>query len=115
MSNIPDISHLTSVELRQVISTAERLIDSKIKQEREAARKAAEDAIKSFGFTLEDIFGNPMRAAPATRKRGESVGVPKFRNPENKDETWTGRGRKPRWFAALDAEGQELARLAADD
>lgn len=114
MSNIPDLSNLTSADLRQVIATAERLIDSKIKQERENARRKAEEVIRELGFTPDDLFGFPTRTA-ATRKRGESVGAPKFRNPENAAETWTGRGRKPRWFAALDAEGQELARLAADD
>ena len=111
MSNIPDLSNLTSVELRQVIATAERLIDSKIKQERETARKAAEDAIKGLGFTLEDLFGNPMRTAPATRKRGESVGVPKYAHPENSELTWTGRGRKPKWFEELSEEQRRDAEI----
>lgn len=111
MSNIPDLSNLTSAELRQVIATAERLIDSKIRQERENARKAAEDAIKGLGFTLEDLFGNPSRPAPATRKRGGPVGVAKYAHPENSELTWTGRGRKPRWFEALSEEQRRNAEV----
>lgn len=112
MSNIPDLSNLTSAELRQVIATAERLIDTKIRQERENARKAAEDVIRGLGFTLEDLFGNPSRAAGATRKRGESVGVAKYAHPENPELTWTGRGRKPKWFEELDEDGRELAKIS---
>jgi DNA-binding protein H-NS len=34
--------------------------------------------------------------------RGGRMGpvAPKYRNPENPAETWTGRGLKPRWLAA---------------
>ena len=34
----------------------------------------------------------PRRAYPKVEQ--------KFRNPERSDETWSGRGRQPRWFAA---------------
>ena len=111
MSNIPDISHLTSVELRQVIATAERLIDSKIKQERDSARREAEELIRNLGFTPDDLFGNPMRAAAPQRKRGESVGVPKYAHPENSELTWTGRGRKPKWFEELSEEQRKAAEI----
>ena len=111
MSNIPDISHLTSAELRQLIATAERLIDTKIRQERDNARREAEELIRKLGFTPDDLFGNPSRAAPAIRKRGESVGVPKFVHPENQSLTWTGRGRRPRWFEELSEEQKKSAEV----
>jgi DNA-binding protein H-NS len=38
------------------------------------------------------------------RKRASGKISPAYRNPNNPAETWTGRGRKPRWLvAALDA------------
>src|SRR6476620_9364816 len=33
------------------------------------------------------------------RKRTKKV-APKYRNPENHDETWAGRGHQPRWMRA---------------
>ena len=48
-----------------------------------------------------------FRIALATvkkRKRASGKISPAYRNPNNPAETWTGRGRKPRWLvAALDA------------
>jgi DNA-binding protein H-NS len=34
--------------------------------------------------------------------------APKYRNPENPSETWTGRGLKPRWLAAAIKAGKKL-------
>lgn len=43
-------------------------------------------------------------AAGKKRKQGPKKLSPTHRNPSNPAETWTGRGRKPRWLvAALDA------------
>jgi DNA-binding protein H-NS len=42
--------------------------------------------------------------ADKKRKHGSTKRSPTHRNPNNPDQTWTGRGRKPRWLvAALDA------------
>jgi hypothetical protein len=32
--------------------------------------------------------------------RGSGDSLPRYRNPENQTETWTGRGRRPRWLTA---------------
>jgi DNA-binding protein H-NS len=32
--------------------------------------------------------------------------APKYRNPENPEETWAGRGLKPRWLAAAIKSGK---------
>ena len=34
--------------------------------------------------------------------------VPKYRNPERPSETWAGRGKKPRWLAALLKSGKRI-------
>jgi hypothetical protein len=34
--------------------------------------------------------------------------APKYRNPENRNETWAGRGLKPRWLAAAIKAGHTL-------
>lgn len=34
---------------------------------------------------------------PAETKKPRLPGPPKFRNPQNHDQTWTGRGRQPGW------------------
>jgi DNA-binding protein H-NS len=34
---------------------------------------------------------------------------PKYRNPKNRNETWAGRGRQPRWLAAQLRTGKALS------
>ncbi|NCV61349.1 MAG: H-NS histone family protein [Betaproteobacteria bacterium] len=58
--------------------------------------------------------------APVAAKRGFTPVPPKYQHPETK-ETWTGRGKAPRWLAALIAEGHKkeefliLASQTSDD
>ena len=49
------------------------------------------------------------------RSRGARKGskvAPKYRNPDNKTETWTGRGRQPRWLSAKMSKGAKLPDFA---
>jgi len=71
-------------------------------------------AAKAEGYTIEELFGT---AAPAARgkaagtspRAGRKLGkvAPKYRNPANTKETWTGRGKQPRWMAELTAKGKK--------
>jgi len=55
----------------------------------DAARKAAEE----FGFSLEELAGGKKAA------KGKLVkGMPKYAHPDDASKTWTGKGRKPKWF-----------------
>jgi len=70
---------------------------------------------KAEGYTLEELFGAPGRssaktaAKPVASRAGRKLGkvAPKYRNPANPKETWTGRGKHPRWMAALIAKGKK--------
>jgi DNA-binding protein H-NS len=73
---------------------------------------------KAEGYTIEELFGTPGKA-PAARGRkaaakstraGRKLGkvAPKYRNPANPKETWTGRGKQPRWLAAATAKGKKV-------
>lgn len=43
--------------------------------------------------------------------KGQKV-KPKYRNPANRNETWTGRGLKPRWMVAAIKGGKKLEDFA---
>jgi DNA-binding protein H-NS len=70
---------------------------------------------KAEGYTLEELFGTPSAARNGANagkpgpKAGRKLGkvAPKYRNPANTKETWTGRGKQPRWMAALVAKGKK--------
>jgi DNA-binding protein H-NS len=74
-------------------------------QERNRAdvRKKAEALITSAGFKVSDIFGG---------RGGKGRTVPaKYANPDDPSETWTGRGRKPRWLTAKLQGGAKIERF----
>ncbi len=70
---------------------------------------------KDAGLTAADIAkalnaGKPAKAgkAPKAAKKGGLAGkkvAPKYRNPANPEQTWTGRGVSPTWVQALKATG----------
>jgi len=74
-------------------------------------------AAKAEGYTVEELFGGAAPAASGRAKvaktssrAGRKLGkvAPKYRNPANAKETWTGRGKQPRWMAALTAKGKKV-------
>jgi DNA-binding protein H-NS len=70
---------------------------------------------KEAGLTAADIakalnVGKPAKSgkAPKVGKQGVLAGkkvAPKYRNPANPEQTWTGRGVSPTWVQALKTAG----------
>lgn len=53
------------------------------------------------GFNITELYGSGRGA------KGSKVAI-KYRNKDNPLDTWTGRGRQPRWLAAKLAKGGKL-------
>jgi len=78
---------------------------------------------KDAGLTAADIgkalsAGKPAKAGktPRVAKKGALAGkkvAPKYKNPANPDQTWTGRGVSPTWVQALKTAGTLDAALIA--
>lgn len=78
---------------------------------------------KQAGLTAADITqalssGKAAKAgkAPKAGKKGALAGkkvAPKYRNPANAEQTWTGRGVSPTWVQALKAAGTLESALIA--
>ncbi len=78
---------------------------------------------KDAGLTAADIAkamssGKPVKTAKASKatKKSALAGkkvAPKYRNPANAEQTWTGRGVSPAWVQALKAAGTLDAALIA--
>jgi DNA-binding protein H-NS len=64
-------------------------------------REKVEAMVAAAGFKMSDIFGAGRGG------KGRKVAA-KYANPDDPNETWTGRGRKPRWLAARLKDGDKL-------
>ena len=116
-----NIDNLSPQELAALIARANKRKRVLSKRKPAAKTKAAiAKLLKSSGWTLEELYGkpsaaaaspaNPKKARKASALKGRTLGkvAPKYRNPDNPNEVWTGRGRQPRWLAAETAKGRAL-------
>ncbi|HBC3654898.1 TPA: H-NS histone family protein [Acinetobacter baumannii] len=101
----PDISELSVEELKRLQEEAEALIASKKDQAIEDAYNQIIEIAENVGFSVEQLleFGAQKRKK-TTRKSVER----RYRNKNNAEETWTGRGKQPRWLVAEIEKGAKL-------
>ena len=73
-------------------------------------------SMRQYEITPEELTAALAASKPTTRTRKTTPGratttaakrpvAPKYRHPES-GETWSGRGKAPRWLAAAEAEGK---------
>lgn len=74
------------------------------KERAEIKSKVAELA-ERHGFSISELFGGLGRG----NGRKKSVSIAKYANPDDKTDTWTGRGRKPNWLLARLKKGAKLS------
>lgn len=100
-----DINHLSLKELKDLQSQVAKAISSFVDRKKKEAIAELEELARAKGFTFAELTGiaAPRKRAPATAK---------YANPVNPAETWSGRGRKPRWFVAALNAGKKPDDLA---
>ena len=100
--NLDEMSLRELQDLQRKVDKAIASYNDRIK--REAYTELLERA-RQMGFKLEELIesqsGKPVRTAIK----------PKYRHPENWELTWSGRGRKPRWFVLALESGFEESDL----
>ncbi|MFT7059093.1 MAG: DNA-binding protein H-NS [Pseudorhodobacter sp.] len=100
-----DLEALSLKELRDLQAHVTKAISSFEDRRKKLALSELEEKAKELGFSLSELTG-----AVKTRKR--SPAVAKYANPADAAETWSGRGRKPRWFAAALSAGTTPEQLS---
>ncbi len=90
MANI-DLDGLSLKELKALQKSVEKAISSFEDRKKSEARAKLEEAAKELGYSFADLAGGAAKL-----KRAVDA---KYRHPENPSRTWSGRGRKPKWFS----------------
>jgi DNA-binding protein H-NS len=97
MAKLPDLEKLSYAELQEVIRNAQQLLAEKQSVAKNELKESFIAQAREHGISLEELFGKG-------RKGGKGSVAIKYRDPKNPENTWTGRGRMPRWLqAAVDA------------
>jgi DNA-binding protein H-NS len=101
-----NIRNLNHSQLTDLIERA-KARQAELARERATKLRARISAlVKAEGLAIEDVF------AGAGARRGVRRKVkPKYRNPADMSQTWTGRGKRPRWYSAALASGKKEKEL----
>ncbi len=98
-----ELDRMSLRELKELELKVQRARASVQDRSRTDLRKKVEAMIADAGFKVSDIFGG-------RGGKGRTVAA-KFANPDDPSETWTGRGRKPRWLTAKLQEGAKMEKF----
>jgi DNA-binding protein H-NS len=90
MGKIDGLDKMSYSELVRAEMEVARLKILKQNQARAEVRLKAIALAKAHGFDIDELFGSGRKGKVAV----------KYRDPKNPENTWTGRGRMPRWLAS---------------
>ena len=97
-----NVDKLSLKELMELDLKVQKAISIAKERERAELKAKIEKMASESGFAVSDLFG-AGRGGP----KGRTV-APKYANPDNASETWTGRGRKPKWLVAKLSKGGSI-------
>ena len=95
-----DLSKLSLDDLKTLKKDVERAIGDFQKRKRDEAMKEMQAVAKKHGLSLDEVVGGK----PKGRKAKSPA---KYRNPENPEQEWSGRGRQPAWYKDALASGKK--------
>ena len=92
MARTSGLEKMSYAELSDLSSQIDRLMVEKQSSERSALRQKMADLARDHGLSLDEVLGKG--------RKGKGTVAPKYRDPKNPENTWTGRGRMPLWMVA---------------
>ncbi|MDP2904596.1 MAG: H-NS histone family protein [Methylovulum sp.] len=84
-------------ELELHISTLECIYNEKIDLESKRIKNEILETAKKFKITLHVEGGVEVKSSPKSSAKKVKL-EPKYKNPKNFEETWSGYGRPPKWL-----------------
>ncbi len=103
-----DLSKLSSSELQQLIEAANDMVKTRQQEELRAAYAEFEKIAGQYGVSVDQVLEAGRHTSRKGKKSPRKAIEPRYRNPDNGSETWTGRGKQPRWLAAMIQSGRKL-------
>ncbi|MFD2740347.1 H-NS family nucleoid-associated regulatory protein [Sulfitobacter aestuarii] len=98
-----DLKSMSRKELETLQQDVQEALVHAEERDRKAAREAAQKAVAEYGFSLDDLSDEDNNGKKTGRRKSGGGGVksePKFANPADPNQTWTGKGRQPNWYRA---------------
>lgn len=97
-----NLENLSPKELADLVKQAEQQQKKLHRERRNEVKKKLIAMAQAEGYTIDELFGS------GGKKSGDRRGTvaPKYRNPSNPSQTWSGRGKRPLWFNDALSQGR---------
>jgi DNA-binding protein H-NS len=105
-----DLSNMSSADLRNLQEQVKRELKQREGQDLAKAREQILAIAQSVGVPLKDLVGGVGAGAGRGGRKTGSV-APRYRNPADESQQWTGRGRQPKWVKEWLDAGKDIAGL----
>jgi DNA-binding protein H-NS len=99
-----DLSDYDLSELKGLQAEIEKEIKGRQQQEVTKAREQILAIARGLGVSVEELLANGGAKSKGSGKKVQA----QYRNPADNAQTWTGRGRKPKWISEGLASGKAL-------
>ena len=97
-----NVDKMSLKDLLELEAKVQKAISTARDRERADVKHALAAMAEKRGFSVSELFGG----------RGRKSSAVKYVNPDNRAETWTGRGRKPNWLVAKLKKGANMTDFA---
>jgi DNA-binding protein H-NS len=98
MARTSDIEKMSLIELKEMETRIARLVIQRREEERATLKEQIAALARAHGFDVRELVGRG--------KGGNGSVAAKYRDPQNPENTWSGRGRMPRWLVAATKGGK---------
>lgn len=103
-----NLSNYNLAELKGLQFDIEKEIKSRQKDEVRKAREQILAIAQDVGVPVSDLIAKAGGGKKGGNDQPGRQGEARFRNPADQSQTWTGRGRQPKWIAEALAGGKSL-------
>lgn len=114
------LNKATLKELQQVFTSIKTEIARRENNSKAELLKKVKKMAAEAGVSMAELLGNSsnrsitgrsLRQPAKTAGKPRGKVAPKYRNPDNSAQTWTGRGRQPLWVSEAISKGKTLDSL----
>lgn len=102
-----DLSNMSSADLRNLQEQVKRELKQRESQDLAKAREQILAIAQSVGMPVKDL----VAGVGAVRSGKTGSVAPRYRNPADASQQWTGRGRQPKWVKDWVDAGKDIAGL----
>jgi len=98
-----DLKIMSRKELEKLNADVNKALDRHRKKDLQKVRAEIEKLAAAHGVSVADVLGGAVKGSKAPKAKSP----PKFANPADPSQTWTGKGRQPDWYKSAVAAGSD--------